>query len=453
MMFYRYLRFTIYVNLFVENFLQKTILHCNIKLIIHNFLSSAFNGEENNFIFKAMKKLKSYYRHITLIIKMIIDSFARSNDKLKTPSILFISHDASRTGAPFFLLDLIKLVMLKLNMRCIVLLAKDGELISEFKKITETYLFPKDNFSQKQMIKKLKNENIKLVYSNTITNGSIHHQLRELNCMICCHVHELSHSIKMHYDLWNLNGTLETTKKYLAGSKKVFECLEHTLKIPKKNIALAYPFINIEKISNKNSKEVEFTVPRGTVVVGACATLTWRKGPDLFLQIARMVIKKTNKPVFFVWIGGPCSSDNFKNLQDDIKKSGLDKQIMYLDNVKNHLSYFSKFDIFLLPSREDPFPLVVLDAAAMSIPILCFDQAGGAPEFVENDAGIVIPYLDLEDMAYYVLELINDNLRRKELGKMARKKLLDRHQASVGGDYIVNLINEMLSEKLYEISS
>ena len=57
--------------------------------------------------------------------------------------------------------------------------------------------------------------------------------------------------------------------------------------------------------------------------------------------------------------------------------------------------YFSIFDVFALMFREDPFPLVCLEAALLEKPNLCFARAGGASELVESDSGFVVPYLDL----------------------------------------------------------
>ncbi|MDH6063711.1 hypothetical protein, partial [Umezakia ovalisporum] len=39
---------------------------------------------------------------------------------------------------------------------------------------------------------------------------------------------------------------------------------------------------------------------------------------------------------------------------------------------------------------------VCLEAASLGKPILCFDKAGGEPEFVEDDCGFIVPYLDLD---------------------------------------------------------
>ena len=69
--------------------------------------------------------------------------------------------------------------------------------------------------------------------------------------------------------------------------------------------------------------------------------------------------------------------------------------------------YIAAFDVFSLVSREDAFPLAFMEAAAVGVPTVCFDGAvEGGCEFVEADAGRVVPYLDLDAMAERVLEFL-----------------------------------------------
>ena len=82
-------------------------------------------------------------------------------------------------------------------------------------------------------------------------------------------------------------------------------------------------------------------------------------------------------------------------------------------------------------SREDSFPLVNIEAAAQGVPVLCFDSAGGTPEFINGRAGAVVPYLDLVAMSDKILELLGDRAKRDELGANAKKE---------SGKYTVDII-------------
>jgi glycosyltransferase involved in cell wall biosynthesis len=84
-------------------------------------------------------------------------------------------------------------------------------------------------------------------------------------------------------------------------------------------------------------------------------------------------------------------------------------------------------DCFVLPSREDPCPLVVLEAAATGLPIVCFKGSGGAADFVGADAGVAVPYLDIHAMAQAILELQKSPELRRRLGSTAMARVRVRH--------------------------
>jgi len=361
--------------------------------------------------------------------------------------ILFISHEASRTGAPILLLDVIRFLSERLNIDCTILLRRGGELHQEFRALGTTIVLSDPNRIDPIALSALKKRNIKLVYSSTVTNGMVQSQLEELKCPIICHVHELGFSIGRHFGEENIRRVLETTTQFFAGSKAVQEYFVNQQKLPVEQVSLAYPFItaadNVKLAQKKLRKPLD--IPNDAIVVGACGMIGWRKGTDVFLQMARIVIERAQQPVYFVWIGGAISSVELQGLQYDAQQMGIDQKVIFTGAVSSHLPYFAKFDIFALPSREDPFPLVMLDAASLGIPVVCFDRSGGGPEFVEDDAGIVVPYLNVTLMAEAILKLVEDKALRGMLGKRALEKVIERHDRSVGGGKILDLIRPYLN--------
>ena len=87
----------------------------------------------------------------------------------------------------------------------------------------------------------------------------------------------------------------------------------------------------------------------------------------------------------------------------------------------------------VLTSREDPYPVVCLEKAALEKPIVCFANAGGASAFVEEDHGFVVPYLDGPAMADRIVPLIDSADRRRTMGTAARRKATERHDVSRAG--------------------
>ena len=85
-----------------------------------------------------------------------------------------------------------------------------------------------------------------------------------------------------------------------------------------------------------------------------------------------------NLPVYFLWVGGDMTNLHSAQILHDAAKLRLGDYFKVLGTVPNPLDFFAAFDVFVLLSREDPFPLVCLEAASLGKPFVCFDNAGGA---------------------------------------------------------------------------
>lgn len=65
------------------------------------------------------------------------------------------------------------------------------------------------------------------------------------------------------------------------------------------------------------------------------------------------------------------------------------------------------------------------------------------PEFVGQDAGFVVPYLDTETMAKKCLELLRDSATRTQLGRQGRKKFLEQHSTDAAVPRMLHILREV----------
>ncbi len=75
----------------------------------------------------------------------------------------------------------------------------------------------------------------------------------------------------------------------------------------------------------------------------------------------------------------------------------------------------SNANLFILTSREDPFPLAAIEAGLLGLPIVCFQKATGIAEVINKEC--TIPYLDVDKMASKIIELLHDKTKREQLGE------------------------------------
>ncbi|WP_010419520.1 glycosyltransferase family 4 protein [Anaerophaga thermohalophila] len=381
--------------------------------------------------------------------------------------ILFISHDASRTGAPILLRNFIKWLHQNTEHKGTLILRIGGILETDFNKLTNTHIFyPKWynhyptiikrllnrsgwykqrlNHYHNELLRKLKKENFDLIYSNTIVNTDVLEFLKTLHIPVITHIRELETTIN-HYGGRQLIEKLNSqTTKFIADSYSVKVNLIGKHKIAKDKISVVHEYVEIpERLPETSVKErirQKHNIPEDTFIVGASGGGLWRKGYDLFIQTAIATCNQPNhQNTYFIWVGDFKEKDEVQ-LRYDIEKSGLEDKILFVGTQKEPLNYFSLFDVFILASREEPFGIVGMEAALFNTPIICFEKAGGMPEFVGNDCGLTIPYLNIPKVVEAINFFKENPQKREEMGNNARNKVLKEHSLETKSKEILNII-------------
>ncbi|MEQ9287552.1 MAG: glycosyltransferase [Cyclobacteriaceae bacterium] len=350
---------------------------------------------------------------------------------MKPLKILFVSHDASRTGAPIILLNICKWLKENGDIQFEILLLGRGALMADFKKVGKTYLLDLKGRNKENLYSKVKNELVRsylnfrkfdLVYINTVASVSVLPLISAINDVPkILHVHELSISIKQYCNEMLFNEYAGKIDKFIAASDAVKQNLIKSYNLSEGKIELIYEPINLSEIENSavgSLKEV-LGLSSDAFVVGGSGTRDWRKGFDLFLMAPSFI---NNKNIHFVWVGGRSSGLELAKINYDLERLGLSGRVHLIEVVDNPMAFYKEFDLFFLSSREDPFPLVCLENAACGNPIVCFNDSGGMPEFVKRGAGKVIPYGDFNNLnecvsQYYSCTsmLADDGRRAQEL--------------------------------------
>ena len=100
----------------------------------------------------------------------------------------------------------------------------------------------------------------------------------------------------------------------------------------------------------------------------------------------------------------------------DIAHYGLDKRCIITGSVPDPANYFNIFDVFLMTSREDPFPLVCIENAYLKKPIICFEGVVGSTDFISEATGAVVKYADVDSLVEAVQHLLKNEDERIKKG-------------------------------------
>jgi glycosyltransferase involved in cell wall biosynthesis len=379
------------------------------------------------------------------------------------PTVLFVGHDAFRAGAQIALLHLVRWFSARGDCEVIIALKRSGELLPEFQAVAPTTVLDMDGHRPRwarwhawragSVWNRLARRRVDLIYLNTVAALDVVADVRKRwACPVVCHVHELEMSVRRFCGVERFQRTAPMIDVFIAASRAVATHLVHRFGIPAERVHVVYEGIALPERETLTSAATRLAAPRvpaDAFVVGGCGTLEWRKGPDLFVQTARLVQRAAppGVPVHFLWVGGPTTGTEFEQLLHDATHLGVRDIVHFVGAQTAPATYLSRFDVFFLTSREDPFPLACLEAAAAGVPIVCFADAGGMPEFVGSDAGIVVPYLDASAAADAVLGLVHSPGRRKRLGERAASRVRAHHRIERIGESIAAVLDPHLGTR------
>ena len=392
---------------------------------------------------------------------------------MSAPKILFVSHDASSTGAPYLLVSLIEWLVGQRAVEPIVVLAKGGPREEAFRRLAPVLDVDVGNTRGWRALLALarrtswrlhrslsyvglrefaRGRATSLIYSNTITNGHLLAALSELRLPVITHVHELASMIKRSEEDGSLAHTLRLTSRYIAVSEAVKRDLMTHCHVPADKIDVVRNFLPLGQRQEISEDQARAKVRRelgllfDDVLLVGCGTTRPIKGPDLFIDVAAQVTAKSvgGRPVHFVWVGGENSGPEYAQLARRLADRGVSHCVHFMGHRADYLEFLAAADVFLMCSREDPAPLVVFEAASVGVPSICFLGAGGAPEFVRDDAGVCVPNADTAMMAGAAVRLINSRDLRHRLGRCARDRVRSEHVPAVGAAHILATIRMML---------
>lgn len=325
----------------------------------------------------------------------------------KRIQIFFISNNATRTGAPIVLYHFLK--WLKENGKCDfeLLFLEGGDMLGDFEKLCDCQILPslyepgvrgmirrflfRKTGRDRWLENKLKYlRKFDLLFFNTAATFKLLPHMRGLSKpQKIAWLHEQPFSIRQWYAEDFTFENLSAFEHLFCVSSQTENWLINQWKIPAHKLSVIYPFIPLPNETNcelsiNNSVEEKF-------IVGGCGLQDWRKGPDLFLQIALYFkIHHPELPVYFEWVGAP--SGLTAGLRYELEKLELKERVLFSGQTTDTSTFYQRIDIFILTSREDPFPLVVLEAAASGKPILCFEGIGDITKIVRTAPENIIPY-------------------------------------------------------------
>jgi glycosyltransferase involved in cell wall biosynthesis len=381
-------------------------------------------------------------------------------ESVSPSDVLFVSHEASRTGAPLIALNLIRHFNQQLGLRCRTLLNDGGPLIGDFAEVSGVECLNTQRCESPELTRKirrfLRQERTlpKFAVCNSLESRFIAAELSRAGIPVIALIHEMASSYT----------DSDFHLIYQAAEEIVFPCRavrnEADAKVPvpqnKTHVmpqGLLKPNFGkqINRADARQAIRTELGLPPESTIVLGCGTLDLRKGIDHFAGIARRFNQvNPESPVYFVWLGdGPRWTHSiYHYVQMDIEKSGLSQYVRFIGERVDVEPYFVGSDVFLLTSRVDPFPCVVHESMAAGLPIIAFEGSGGAAEALADGAGLTIPFADYGASVQAITALTSNKELHERLRATAEEKVRSQFRFSNYAEQIWNLAQRASSNNI-----
>lgn len=174
------------------------------------------------------------------------------------------------------------------------------------------------------------------------------------------------------------NMTIVTPSEWLAGLARESYLKQYPIEVINNGIDL-----NVFKPTHSNFRE-QYGIPGDKyIVLGVSFAWGYRKGLDCFVEMA----EKLGEQYQIVLVGTDDEID--KNLSHNIIS------IHRTQNQKELAEIYSAAEVFVMPTREENYPTVNMEAIACGTPVVTFDT-GGSPEMLDDKTGIVVDANDIE---------------------------------------------------------
>lgn len=151
---------------------------------------------------------------------------------------------------------------------------------------------------------------------------------------------------------------------------------------------------------------------KGSGKILCVGSLIERKGIDLLLRALSHV-----ESSYELYLAG--DGNEKQTLKDLAKELKIEDRIHFLGQLSKEelLKHYGDSDLFVLPTREDCFALVLLEAMCAGLPIVCSKYADGAYDLIEDGKnGLMIDPYEEQSFAGAMERILRDEKLRKEMG-------------------------------------
>jgi glycosyltransferase involved in cell wall biosynthesis len=183
-------------------------------------------------------------------------------------------------------------------------------------------------------------------------------------------------------------------------------------------VRVIYNFVDFASFEGARDRRSEF-FPGAPPVVGFLGVFRPEKGIEYFLQMAQQVASR-RPDVRFLAVGGESAVSDigwFVKMREYAAQLGVGHLVHFTGSRDDVPDMLKSMDILVVPSLNEGFGRVIIEANAVGTPVIGADAAG-IPEVVEDGrTGLLVPPRDPDSLTTATLKLLDDQAWRQRLSQ------------------------------------
>lgn len=205
---------------------------------------------------------------------------------------------------------------------------------------------------------------------------------------------------------------------------------------------------DIFQSSEQNNFKVKYNIPSDACLVGYIGRISPMKSLDILLAAMRKVWEIKND-VYFLIAGHDNDYANDLQYQINLMPESISKQIILLTNLddKEKVACFHGIDIFAMPSLNESFGIVFLEAWACKKPVIGAGIKAIASVINDQEDGLLMEPGKPESLAEKIVLLANNPQMAKRLGHNGYNKVIDQYDIHAVATKFHSICTNQLKQK------
>jgi glycosyltransferase involved in cell wall biosynthesis len=206
--------------------------------------------------------------------------------------------------------------------------------------------------------------------------------------------------------------------------------------------------INIDNIESSLSRERAEKLREqlnlsDKFVIGYFARFEPVKRHSFFLRSLRKVID-VNSKVVCIMAGSGYLEDNIRS---EVRRLGLQENVVFLGYRKNILDYLNICEIICLASSKEGIPRILMEAMALKKPVIATNVKGTREVVLDRYNGVIVENGNAEAFSSAILDLLNNDAIRKTLGNNGRKFIEENYDESIVIKRLDNIYKNLIENE------